>query len=282
MKYGIYMPPGEEFSDPRFLADLARAAEMAGWDGFFIWDHVILGCSDRVLDPWVGLAAVAMVTSRIRIGTMVTPLPRRRPWKLARETATLDQLSSGRLILGVGTGLGQAEWDDLGEETDPKIRGEMLDEALQVLTGLWSGECINFEGKHYKVKNKGFQPTPVQPRIPVWVGGFWPYKAPMRRAAHWDGVYPLFDEWQEPQKMAKFKECIAFIKDQKPAAQPFDILAIGSTQSDRDSSVPLAYGEAGATWWMEAVDPWDYGWKDSGPWPVEAMCRRVRMGPPRQ
>ena len=133
MHYAIYMPPGDQFSDPRLLADLAQEAEQAGWDGFFIWDHVVLGCSDRVLDPWVGLSAVAMVTRRIRIGTMVTPIPRRRPWKLARETATLDRLSNGRLTLGVGTGLGAKEWDDLGEETSPKARGKMLDEALQVL-----------------------------------------------------------------------------------------------------------------------------------------------------
>lgn len=281
MKYGIYMPPGEDFADPRSLADLAREAEQAGWDGFFIWDHMVLGCSERVLDPWVGLAAVAMVTSRIRIGTMVTPIPRRRPWKLARETATLDRLSGGRLILGVGIGVGQAEWDDLGEESDLKSRGEMLDEGLQVLTGLWSGQPFSFQGKYYQVKNARFLPTPIQPRIPIWVGGFWPNKAPMRRAARWDGVYPLFDVWQDPGKLAVFKECVAFLRDQRPAVQPFDILAIGSTRTKEDNDPPRAYEAAGATWWMEAVDPWDFGWADSGPWPIEAMRQRVRLGPPR-
>jgi probable F420-dependent oxidoreductase len=281
VKYGIYMPPGEDFADPRILADLAQDAEQAGWDGFFIWDHMVLGCSDRVLDPWVGLAAVAMVTSRMRIGTMVTPLPRRRPWKLARETATLDRLSNGRLILGVGIGIGQAEWGDLGEQADPKIRGEMLDEALQVLSGLWSGETFSFQGKHFQVKNARFLPTPLQPRIPIWVGGFWPNSAPMRRAARWDGVFPLFNVWQDPQKLAVFREAVAFIREQKPANQPFDILAIGGTKSNRDNEAPRAYEEAGATWWMEAVDPWDFGWPDSGPWPVEDMRRRVRTGPPR-
>jgi alkanesulfonate monooxygenase SsuD/methylene tetrahydromethanopterin reductase-like flavin-dependent oxidoreductase (luciferase family) len=188
MQYAIYMPAGEDFSDPRTLAELGREAEQSGWDGFFIWDHVVLGPSERTLDPWVGLAAVAMVTERIRIGTMVTPIPRRRPWKLARETATLDRLSNGRLTLGVGIGLGAKEWDDLGEETSPKVRGEMLDEALQVLTGLWSGEIFSFEGKYYHVKNARFLPTPVQPHIPIWVGGFWPKQAPMRRAARYDRI----------------------------------------------------------------------------------------------
>jgi probable F420-dependent oxidoreductase len=281
MKYGIYMPPGEDFSDPRVLAELAQDAEQAGWDGFFIWDHVVLGCSERVLDPWVGLAAVAMVTRRMRIGTMVTPLPRRRPWKLARETATLDRLSGGRLILGVGIGLGHAEWDDLGEETDPRTRGEMLDEALQVLAGLWSGERFSFQGKHYQVTNARFLPTPFQPRIPIWVGGFWPKKAPMRRAARWDGAYPLFNVWQDPAKLDAFKEAVAFLWEQKPTAQPFDILAVGSTQSSRDVDAPRLYQEAGATWWMEAIDPWDFGWPDRGPWPIEAMRQRVRLGPPR-
>lgn len=281
MKYAIYMPPGDQFSDPRLLADVAQGAEQAGWDGFFIWDHVVLGPSEAVLDPWVGLAAVAMSTSRIRIGTMVTPLPRRRPWKLARETATLDRLSNGRLTLGVGIGLGAREWDDLGEETSPRVRGEMLDEALQVLTGLWSGEPFSFQGSHYQVQNARFLPTPVQPHIPIWVGGFWPNKAPMRRAARYDGVYPLFNVWQDPEKLAAFKEAVAFVRAQQPAAQPFDILAIGATQSNRDCDAVHAYQGAGATWWMEAIDPWSFGWPDSGPWPVEAMRQRVHLGPPR-
>lgn len=281
MQYAIYMPPGDQFADPRLLADLAQEAEQAGWDGFFIWDHVVLGCSDRVLDPWVGLSAVAMVTRRMRIGTMVTPIPRRRPWKLARETATLDRLSNGRLTLGVGTGLGAKEWDDLGEETSPKARGEMLDEALQVLTGLWRGESFSFQGKYYHVKDACFLPTPLQPRIPIWVGGFWPRKAPMRRAARYDGVYPLFDVWQEPQKLERFKEAVAFVRAQRPAAETFDILAIGGTRSSQDCEAVRLYQEAGATWWMEAIDPWSFGWPNSGPWPVDEMRQRVRLGPPR-
>lgn len=188
MKFGIYLPNFGTYGDVRALANLARDAEQSGWDGFYIWDH-IAGEHMPIVDPWVGLAAAALQTERIRIGTTVTPLPRRRPWKLARETVSLDHLSGGRLTLGVGIGLGQAEWNDLGEQTDLKQRGAMLDEGLQVLTGLWSGEPFSFSGQYYQVKEAHFLPKPVQqPRIPIWVGGFWPNKAPFRRAA-WAGSW---------------------------------------------------------------------------------------------
>jgi probable F420-dependent oxidoreductase len=279
MKHAIYMPPGDDFSDPRTLAELAKDAEQAGWDGFFIWDHMILPGSDRMLDPWVGLAAVALSTGRMRIGTMVTPIPRRRPWKLAREVATLDRLSNGRVTLGVGIGLGHEEWDDFGEETSQKVRGEMLDEALEVLRGLWSGEPFSFEGKHYRVPTVCFRPTPVQPEIPIWVGGFWPSKPPMRRAARWDGVYPLFSEWEPGRKLELFKEALAYTRQQRQASDPFDVMAIGVTRSIADTEHPCAYEQAGATWWMEALDPWSWGWNEKGAWPIEAMRQRVRLGP---
>jgi hypothetical protein len=115
----------------------------------------------------------------------------------------------------------------------------------------------------------------------IWVGGFWPNKAPMRLAAHYDGVYPLFNVWQDPEKLAAFKDAVAFVHARKPTAQPFDILVIGRTESSQDTEAAKAYQNAGATWWMEAVDPWSFGWADSGPWPVEAMIQRVKLGPPR-
>src|SRR5689334_13471095 len=179
---------------------MARDAEAAGWDGFFLWDHVILWPTPTC-DPWVALAAVALATERVRIGPLVTPLPRRRITKLARETVTLDHLSNGRLVLGVGIGLGPWEWEYLGEETDLRTRGAMLDEGLELLTKLWSGEPVMHEGRFYTCRgDKGpndptpiptpFLPRPVQPRIPVWVAGTWPKKPPFRRAARWDGVVP--------------------------------------------------------------------------------------------
>ena len=143
MKFGIYLPNFGPYGNAKTLANLAREAEEAGWDGFFLWDH-IAGYPLDTVDPWVALTAVALNTQNIRIGTTVTPLPRRRPWKLAREAVSLDHLSNGRLILGVGIGLGEEEWDHLGEEVNPKVRGQMLDEALTIIDGLWRGEPFYF------------------------------------------------------------------------------------------------------------------------------------------
>ena len=169
MRFAINLPNFGEYGDARRLAELARETEAAGWDGFFIWD-VFGGDSAApvpVDDPWIALAAIAATTERIRLGTMVTPLPRRRPWKLARQAASLDHLSGGRLILGVGIGTPPEEFARFGEEPDPRIRAEMLDEGLEVLTGLWSGEPFSFHGRHYRVEEATLLPRPVQqPRIP--------------------------------------------------------------------------------------------------------------------
>jgi len=164
MHFALNLPHFGPHADARLLADLARQAEDTGWDGFFIWDHVAMPEAAPVVDPWVALTSCAMRTSRIRLGTMVTPLPRRRPWKLARETASLDQLSGGRLTLGAGTGLFEQEFGDLGEESDPKARGDMLDEALEVLTGLWSGKPFSHEGRHYRLRDAHFLPPPSNSR----------------------------------------------------------------------------------------------------------------------
>ena len=148
LKTAIYLPNHGPFGNVRTIADLARDAESAGWDGFFLWDHIAeqdeAGSSLPCTDPWLALTAAAMQTNSILLGTTVTPLPRRRPHKLARETVTLDHLSSGRLILSVGIGGGKLEWDHLGEEKDLRTRGRMLDEALDILVGLWSGKPYQF------------------------------------------------------------------------------------------------------------------------------------------
>src|SRR5512134_2039186 len=167
IKYALYMPNYGTFGDIHKLSALAVDAERCGWDGFFLWDHIAPykeqpASAEPTVDPWVALAVIAVNTQRIRLGTTVTPVPRRRPWKLARETVSLDRLSGGRLILGVGIGLGDAEWDDLGEEADMRQRGQMLDEALAVITGLWSGKPFRFEGNHYHINEACFVPTPVQ------------------------------------------------------------------------------------------------------------------------
>ncbi len=192
MKFALDLPNLGPFGDARVLADLAQRAESAGWDGFFIWDHVFWrGWAWPHVDPWVALAAVALSTERIRLGTMVTPIPRRRPQKLARETVSIDHLSGGRLILGVGSGGSVTEFDNMGETEIPRERGARLDEGLEILTRLWSGQPVDYVGEHLKVTGATFLPVPVQlPRIPIWVAGNWPHKKPMRRAARYDGVFP--------------------------------------------------------------------------------------------
>ena len=175
MKFGINLPPFADFASPLAIADLAAEAERAGWDGFFLWDHMIFSPAFfPIADPWVALAAAAMRTQQIRLGTMLTPLARRRPWKLARETVSLDQLSAGRFTLGVGLGdPAQWEYGFFKEETDARLRAEKLDEGLAVLTGLWSGEPFSFQGKHYQIRDACCEPKP-DPLPVIMVGAFKP------------------------------------------------------------------------------------------------------------
>ena len=288
MFFGINIPAFADFSDPRVLADLALDAETAGWDGFFIWDAMFFDPTFHpIADPWVSLAAVAMKTNTIKIGTMVTPIARRRPWKLARETVSVDRLSDGRLILGVGLG-DPVQWDFgfFDEVTDPKTRAQRLDEGLEVLTGLWTGEPFHYEGSQYKVNEVIFRPTPAQvPRIPIWVGGWWPHKAPLRRAARWDGVCPV--KGDGPITPDEWREILAYIHTQRTRSTPFDAVHSAATPGDnrtQAASIVTPYVDAGVTWWIEPVDPWRFGWSFEVPWDPEATVRmreRVRQGPPR-
>jgi alkanesulfonate monooxygenase SsuD/methylene tetrahydromethanopterin reductase-like flavin-dependent oxidoreductase (luciferase family) len=283
MQFAINLPNFGPYGDPKLLADLAHEAEDAGWDGFFIWDHVqffVPGQQVPVADPWVALSAVACATSRIRLGPMVTPIARRRPWKLARESVTLDHLSGGRLILGVGLGDPAAtEFGALGEPTDAVIRAEMLDEGLEILAGLWTGQPFMFEGKHFQVRDALFFPAPVQtPRIPIWVAGWWPNKRPMRRAARWDGAFPgkLVSggyDWMSPDDV---RDVAAYVTAHREGDAPFDIVAGGRTPADdptQAAAIVAPYAEAGLTWWNEGVPDLLA--------PVEVMRARIRSGPPR-
>jgi alkanesulfonate monooxygenase SsuD/methylene tetrahydromethanopterin reductase-like flavin-dependent oxidoreductase (luciferase family) len=286
LRFGIYLPNFGPYGDARMLANLAREAEEAGWDGFFIWDHIARSWPTGLIDPWIALAAVALATNRIRIGALVTPIPRRRPWKLARETASLDHLSGGRLVFGAGLGSGYgAEWDDLGEETDPKVRGQMLDEGLSVLAGLWSGEPFSYNSPHYQVSQAHFLPRPVQlPRIPIWVAGYWPNKAPMRRAACWDGMFPLYDRFGVG-KLDEFAESVAFVmahRAQLGLDGPFDVIYRGMSRPGQESVDQAGqFAEAGATWWLENLTPLAFGGDDwQAEWPLDAMYERVLQGPP--
>jgi probable F420-dependent oxidoreductase len=292
MKYALYIPNYGVFGDARVLADLAKEAEDAGWDGFFLWDHIAQrdeehGHTENLVDPWVALSAVAMNTSTIRIGTTVTPLPRRRPWKLARETVSLDRLSNGRLILGVGIGLGEMEWHDLGEETDQRMRGKMLDEGLDVLTGLWSGEPFSFEGDHYHLKDAHFLPKPLQtPRIPIWVGGFWPKKGPFRRMARWDGMFPIYLT-SGPEMMKDLKESVDFVQNQRNAAGlhgPFDVAVTGVSPGGDLEKVKVQVNDAaaaGTSWWLELLMPVVFGFSSGDDAALDVIRKRIRQGMPR-
>lgn len=289
MKFGISLPPFGDYGDPRKLAAMAKVAEDMGWDGFFIWDHIIFDPTFHpIADPWVALAAIALNTSRIHIGTMVTPLARRRPWKVARETVGVDLLSNGRLTLGIGLG-DPAQWDYgfFGEEQDVKTRAAKVDEGLDILTGLWSGKAFSYQGKHYTLAEMIFQPVPVQsPRIPIWVGGNWDKLGPKKRAARWDGYFPL--KWgADPLTPADWRKMIAELNPFRVVNSPFDWIHGGQTPGDdpaKATDLVAPFAEVGVTWWMESVDPWRWGWKWEDPLTPEAtrlMDDRIRQGPPR-
>ncbi len=285
MRYGISVPIFGPYGDVRALAALARDTEESGWDGFFVWDHVTTPWPAPVIDPWIALAVIATTTTRIRIGALVTPLPRRRPWKVARETTTLDHLCRGRLIVGVGLGIFRQEFEDLGEPADLKVRAAMLDEGLEVLTGLWRGEPFTYSGTYYHVKEALFLPTPVQsPRIPIWVAAMWPHKAPLRRAARWDGVVPMLQSESLLANMSaeQVREMVAIIRRHRQSDAPFDVVHAGITpDKDRtqDATYVGPYAEAGVTWWLEDIDPPRWGTYDN--WPLDAMRQRILNGPPR-
>jgi alkanesulfonate monooxygenase SsuD/methylene tetrahydromethanopterin reductase-like flavin-dependent oxidoreductase (luciferase family) len=282
MQYGVYLPNFGPYGDARCLGNLAADAENAGWDGFFIWDHIARPMVVDVVDPWIALAAIALQTSRIRIGALITPIPRRRPWKLARETVSIDRLSNGRLIVGVGIGSGKPEeWDHFGEEIDPKKRGAMLDEGLEILTGLWRGEPYSFQGQHYQVGESLFLPTPIQsPRIPIWVGGYGLNKPPLRRAAQFDGVFPIFDS---PDLSRLPKQAIDYTLSHRNSDAPFDIVFNGHTPPDHIAAEKFLqpFHNASMTWWLENIYPIHYGSTWDGTWDTDAMRARILQGPPK-
>lgn len=276
LKRGIIVPNFGDYSDATLLADMARDAEEAGWDGFFVWDQISMNTVEPVCDVWIALALIAQATERVKLGPMVTPIPRRRPTTLARQVVTLDHISNGRVILGVGLGAFQhEEFEALGDEPDLKIRAEMLDEGLEVLTGLWSGEPFQYEGKHYHIKSAQFLPKPVQqPRIPIWTAGVWPKKTPFKRAARWDGVIPGWDLFGDPkQEQQDVRDMVAYIESIRTEDGPYDVAHGGKTSgTDReaDAEEMRIYKDAGVTWWLEDLNPWRG--------PLGEMRERIRNG----
>ncbi|MDQ3432310.1 MAG: LLM class flavin-dependent oxidoreductase [Actinomycetota bacterium] len=273
MRYGFVLPHG----GARTAADLARVAEDAGWDGFFVWEPV------WGYDAWVLLTAAAMRTERIRLGTMLTPLSRMRPWKLASETVTLDHLSGGRVVIAVGLGALDSGFAAFGEETDRRQRAELLDEGLDVLTGLWRGQPFEYAGTHYRVRPSEFLPPPPpvqQPRIPIWVVGAWPSPKSLGRALRYDGVLPtvIGDEGVRQATPDEVRELTGYVRRVRGEG-PFDVVVEGETPGDDQEAAAeqvRTWADAGATWWIEGR--WDViGRPDA----VDLVRERLQQGPPR-
>jgi hypothetical protein len=277
MKYGFVIPGGQAYE----IVEMAQEAEAAGWDGVFYWDGIFIEGAGPMFDPWAILAAMAMRTERVRIGAVLTPLARRRPWKLARETVTVDTLSNGRLIVPVGLGaLDDGGFGKVGEVTDRKGRAQLLDEGLEILTGLWSGQPFSFSGQHYHVEEMTFVPTPVQsPLIPIWVVGAWPRTKSMQRVLHYDGLLPT--KVDEKGALAEItpddlRAMKAYITERRTLTTAFDIIWEGETPGDdpaRAAELVRPWEEAGATWWLESR------WNNPTSRLNEARTR-IRQGPP--
>ena len=287
MRYIFNVPNFGEFASPVVFAEVARRVEAAGWDALLVWDHVVEQKQLRreIADPWILLTAAALATERIRLGTAITPVARRRPAKLAREVTTLDRLTGGRMILGVGLGAPVPdEYGSFGDTTDTRVLAERLDEGLHALDLLWSGEPVTYRGNQVTIDDVVFRPTPIQrPRVPIWVGGLWPHKAPMRRAARWDGAIPTTDGFVQarPPEVGDVREMVRFLRECRAANgladRPFDVIVGGKSPLEqsaaRDLLGPLA--DAGVTWWEERAP-----WGDDAE-RAEPVLRRVDQGPPR-
>jgi hypothetical protein len=274
MKFGLALP----YTSARSIANMSQLAEEAGWDGCFLGDAI--WCED----PMICLAAAAMTTSRIRLGTMLIPVPLRRPWKLASESVALDRLSEGRLVLGLGVGAVWMGWQSFpDEETDTKARAEMLDETIDILTLLYQRKQFDYDGKHYHLKltlldEQHYPPKPVQqPRIPLWAVGIWPREKSMRRILKCDGILPEKkgpDGKPEELTQDDIREIKAYVQANRSLTTPFDIVMSGKTtgleRTERQGRL-LSWAHAGATWWVEAL--WDE--------PEEITIEYIKRGPPR-
>jgi alkanesulfonate monooxygenase SsuD/methylene tetrahydromethanopterin reductase-like flavin-dependent oxidoreductase (luciferase family) len=251
MRFSINIPNFGDFADARNVAAVAVAAEQAGWDGLFVWDHLTHDRRPSPFgDPWMLLTAAALATSRIRLGTLVTPVARRRPQQLARQVATLDNLSGGRVIFGAGLG-DPGDFGGFGEPTDQRVLAERLDEGLELMERYWTGEPVTHRGRHYQAEDVTLRPPPVQrPRPPIWVAGFWPRRRPFQRAARFDGAVPLFTSATHghPPPVDEVRELVEFIRQEREG--PFEIVVGGISPTEASDLLgPLA--EAGATWWDE-------------------------------
>ncbi|PWI46794.1 LLM class flavin-dependent oxidoreductase [Candidatus Heimdallarchaeota archaeon B3_Heim] len=273
MKYGFVFPK----SDVKKGIEYAQVAEKSGWDGFFVWESLY------GVDAWITLTAIACKTERIRIGTMITPLSRMRPWKVASELVTLDTISNGRVTLSVALGAIDTGFAEFGEEIERKIRAELLDEGLEIITNLWEGN-FEYNGKHYQTRKSAFferhpPPSLVQhPRIPIWVVAAWPWKKSMARSLKYDGILPVI-----MSKKGKFEEITPeyiqqisnFIEKERPTTNGFDIVIEGTTPSNdlsKAKDIVRPFEEAGGTWWIESM--WEVD-------TLDPVMKRLEEGPPK-
>ncbi|MFC3500645.1 LLM class flavin-dependent oxidoreductase [Micromonospora krabiensis] len=271
-RYAVGLPNVGPFADARTLVELAVAAEERGWDGVFLWDHLLYHDDWPVVNTVVVASAVAALTSRIRLGVLVTALPRRRVQTVARETAALDTLSGGRLVFGAGIGSMDAEYAAFGEDPDLRARGRRLDDSLAQLAALWSGEVVTTPAGH-PVR---MLPAPVQrPRVPVWCAGRWPNRPGFRRSARWDGFVATFTNAGQgvPVPVEDFADVVGFVGAERGSLDGFDVVLEGATTPQDAPDVIAPYAAAGLTWWIEAM-----GWWRGG---VAAARERILAGPPR-
>lgn len=278
-RYAVYLPHYGPFGDPFVLADLAVLAEESGWDGVFLWDHIVHDplSGDPTVDAWLALTLIASRTSRIALGPMITPLPRRRPWKVAREAATLDVISGGRLVLG--TGLGDLEdYVTFAEPRAGSERVERLLEGIELLRRFWSGERVSFHGIRYSVSDIVMRPTPVRGSVPIWMAGGHTNPNALARAADVDGVAAIrfpwdLDRMMEPWELA---EIVSTVSEHRGGDMDgYDVIAIGRSAAGAAGVAHVAeFAEVGMTWWWETI----HQDKDD----LEATRARIAAGPPRR
>ncbi|HEY6935028.1 MAG TPA: LLM class flavin-dependent oxidoreductase [Marmoricola sp.] len=242
---GLFVAPFDALADPRVVGELAATAEAAGWKGFFVWDHLQYG--ERVTaiaDVWTCCAAVAMRTETLLLGPMVTPLARRRPQVLARQATSLAVLSGGRFVLGLGLGDDWVgEFSAFGDEPDPRVRGRMLDEGLEALGGLLSGEPVDHRGPHYTVRDASFRPAPA---VPIWLAGRFGNRAPLRRAARHDGFFVIGLD-----RPGDLDEVTTGLAELAPAPG-FDVVI-----DLRPGQDPAPWLDRGASWVLTRIGPFD-------------------------
>ena len=272
MRYGIVLPGGTATEQ----LDQAVLAEQAGWDGVFVWEAAY------GVDAWSLLAAIAVRTARVRLGTMLTPLPWRRPWKVASQVATLDQLSGGRAILAAGVGAVDTDLPDTAEVTDLRGRAERLDEGIDLIRTLWDGGT-SYHGQHYHYDPGRLDLTaaarPVAGRIPLWVVGVWPRPKSLRRALRCDGIIPQYDLSGRKAGPDDVRALAGWLADH--GARPgFDIVADGETPAgDRAAAAAVVgpWAGAGGPWWLETrwERPHDSAER------MSQIRERLSAGPPR-